>query len=124
MNIFKNENGHLVYEIESLNDFLNIPADRLEDCLADFKVATDMLRPLHQATQAVSENPAIAAAFGIDLDSDKINPVITRKFQWIDDGIHGEAAAKSARFAIIEPEGDDMIQVQLSTGPFDDEETN
>lgn len=130
MNIFKNENGHLVYEIESLNDFLKIPADRLQDCLADFKVATDMLRPLHQAAQAVAKNPAIAAAFGIDLDSDKINPeqvedpVITRKFQWIDDGIHGEAAAKSVRLTGIEPEGDDMIRVQLSTGPFDDEETD
>lgn len=130
MNIFEDENGHTVYEIESLNDFLKIPADRLDDCLADFKVATDMLRPLHDAAKAVVNTPGIAEAFGIDLDLSKLdadeleNPVITRKFQWIDDGIHGEAAAKSIRLTGIEPEGDDMIRVQLSTGPFDDEKTD
>lgn len=109
MNIFENENGHLVYEIESLDDFLKIPADRLEDCLADFKVATDMMRHLHQAAQEVSNNPTIY-----------------RKFKWIDDGIHGGASEQSVRFTVvgIEPEGDDMILVQLSNGSFDDEETD
>ena len=38
-----------------------------------------------------------------------------RKFQWIDDGIHGEAAATSCNITGIElPDGDNMV-IQISS---------
>lgn len=99
MNIFENENGHKVYEIESMDDFLDIPADRLEDCLADFKVATDMIRPIYETANVVG------ALLGITE-----SPMKQRTFQWIDDGIHGEAAAKACDITGIElPDGDNMV---------------
>mgnify|MGYP000406845888 CR=1 FL=1 len=54
--VFQNEDGHDVYAITCLQDFLKIPADRLEDCLKDFKVGTDIMRPIYElATDKIKE---------------------------------------------------------------------
>lgn len=98
MNIFENENGHKVYEIESIDDFLDIPADRLEDCLADFKVATDTIRPIYETANAVGELLGITES-----------PMKQRKFQWIDDGIHGEVIASLGITGIELPDGDGVV---------------
>lgn len=103
MNIFEDENGHKVYEIESMDDFCDIPADRLEDCLADFKVATDMIRPLYATANAVGELLGLTES-----------PMEQRKFQWIDDGIHGEAAAKASDITGIEM-SDDGMSIRFSS---------
>lgn len=34
------------YPIETLQDFLQVPPDRLDDCLADFRDYLELIRPL------------------------------------------------------------------------------
>ncbi len=100
---FINENDHLVYVITGIEDFVKIPADRLEDCLKDLKVGTDMFRPIYDVMNKVG------LAMGAESDA-----LIQRKFMWIDDGIHGEEAAKQVSIRGIEIDGDKM-QVQMSS---------
>jgi hypothetical protein len=53
------------YLIEKLNDFLKVPENRLDDCLAEFKVCLGLIH-------AVNKKTGVTAT---DLT----------KFQWIDD---------------------------------------
>ena len=59
------------YEIRSVNDFLKVPEDRIEDCLQEFHTALEM----HRAMKGLVDMVA-----GHDIDT------TFPCFTWIDDG--------------------------------------
>lgn len=101
--IFENQNGDTVYAITSLQDFLKVPEDRLEDCLKDFKVGCDMLRPVYELAQVLGQ---VIGAEG--------EALMQRKFHWIDDGIHGEEAATTVSLQGMQIDGD-SVRIQMGS---------
>jgi len=74
-----NENNVARYPINALQDFLEVPPDRLDACLDDFKLYLEMLRPLADLTDFAK---FISEAEGEPIDEG----VIYGPFIWIDDG--------------------------------------
>lgn len=64
------------YEIKTISDFLLVPADRLDDCLEEFKTWCQITTPLTDATRALAD--------AIGLEGKQIEFV--HGFTWIDDG--------------------------------------
>ena len=59
------------YDIKTIGDFLKVPADRLEDCLAEFKMACDFVT----STMEVA-----------NISVDQLGKSDFHSFTWIDDG--------------------------------------
>ena len=75
-----NENNVVRYPVNTLQDFLKIPPDRLDTCLDDFKRYLEMLRPLDALTDFAK---FISEDEGEPIDEE----VIYGPFIWIDDGM-------------------------------------
>lgn len=65
-----------IYKIKSIEDFLQVPADRLVACLEEFKVWCEITTPLIEGTRAM------ASAIGVNESDLKFS----HGFTWIDDG--------------------------------------
>ena len=61
------------YTIKTLEDFLTVPEDRLEDCLKEFKSFIEILRPIKDLIKATGDT------FGVEAGA------IAEAFVWIDD---------------------------------------
>lgn len=62
------------YEIEHVRDFLNVPEDRIDQCLEEFKGFIEFVRNMMMANDLRSE------ALGLENKSE------CRSYTWIDDG--------------------------------------
>ncbi len=64
------------YEIKTIDDFLKVPADRIDDCLAEFKTWYEVTQPLESLIIEVSKT----------LNGGAVEMKFNRGFTWIDDG--------------------------------------
>lgn len=70
------------YEITTAVDFLTVPAEKLDECLADFKIWIESCR-------------AIGDVIGVEF--------IVNRFVWIDDGVLGISSVE----ILVEKRNDD-----------------
>lgn len=68
------------YRISSLADFLQVPADKLDECLADFQTWLSLARQADEVSRIGSNMLGAEAKLSL------------RAFTWIDDGKRGVSA--------------------------------
>ena len=84
------------YRISTLADFLAVPEDKIDVCLADFKTWLGMARDPSGLTQMVDNLTGTPGAARF----------LTDGFTWVDDGIAGLTALD-----ITDPEGSMRIRI-------------
>ncbi len=86
------------YPIETLEDLLQVPPDRLDDCLADIRDYLELIRPL---SALIDMAKYVAEADGEAIEEDvKHGPFI-----WIDDGEPGGGGIATIRLQETDDEG-------------------
>lgn len=66
------QENELIYVIKDANDFLNVPEDRIDDCLEEFKTYLSMVRTLKKEQEIFFKGLSI--------------PKLLSGFTWVDDG--------------------------------------
>lgn len=65
------------YEIQTLNDFIHVPEDRIDRCLEDFKQALNLARLVETISASVPHPPPLNRFVWIDDDKKKITVNLT-----------------------------------------------
>lgn len=66
------------YKIETIQDFLKVPEDRIDDCLVEFKEFLEMLRAMYTVAEIS------AKTLGLDCSNEDLLRFCA--FEWVDDG--------------------------------------